>query len=403
MNEDPSLNPEDAAKADRIAYLVSAFIRKEITPAETDELDEWVGESDHNVLLFEEMTDEKNIAQMMAVVLGVNADDAMERVNKKIAKQKKRSRKKKMLLVYSVAAMLGVIIFFMLITNNKKNVPAFVKTFPERNDIAPGSNKAVLTLSGGKKITLDTAENASPDLQDGGVIIKSDSGRLTYQQPFDIKNDAATLQYNTLTTPRGGQFQVMLPDGSKVWLNAVSSLKYPVAFKGNERLVELTGEGYFEVSKNPSKPFHVKVNGADVKVLGTHFNINAYSDENKIKATLLEGSVNITVQHNTAILKPGQEAEWSAASKISVLDDIDTSDAISWKDGMFSFHRSDIKSIMRQVEKWYDVKVQFNAQIKNHFTATIERDVPVSKLLKLLEGTGDVHFTVQDKTIFVNP
>jgi ferric-dicitrate binding protein FerR (iron transport regulator) len=196
---------------------------------------------------------------------------------------------------------------------------------------------------------------------------------------------------------------VELSDGSLVWLNAVSSLRYPADFTGNERVVELTGEGYFEVAKNPSKPFHVKVSGGDVQVLGTHFNVNAYSDESHVRATLVEGAVKVTVKDDTKALRPGQQAQWDADDKIKVLDDINTSDEVSWKSGLFSFHRQDIQGIMRQVERWYDVGVQYNGHVKNHLTATIERNVPVSKLLRLLEGTGDVHFSIQDKTIIVNP
>jgi transmembrane sensor len=316
---------------------------------------------------------------------------------------KMRKKKATRVLVYAIATIAIGIIVFVVLDTVKNNAPSVARSLPAQHDLAPGGNKAVLTLADGKKITLTGAQNGNVAKQGKVNITKTADGQLVYSRENHTSLQMDDAAVNTIETPRGGQYQLMLSDGSRVWLNAVSSLKYPADFSGNARVVELSGEGYFEVAKNALKPFHIKVNGADVQVLGTHFNINAYNDENKIKTTLLEGSVKITVQNNVAVLKPGQQGLWLGNSEIRILDAVNLTDATSWKSGLFSFHREDMQAIMRQVGRWYDVSVQYDGEAKKHFTATIERNVPVSKLLKLLEGTGDVHFTILDKTIIVKP
>ncbi len=265
-----------------------------------------------------------------------------------------------------------------------------------RYDHPPGGNKAILTLADGSKVELDSATQGVLAQQNGVNVLQQKNGEIAYDP--QLQNSTATV-YNTVATPRGGQFQVMLPDGSHVWLNAASSIRFPTSFTGTERKVELTGEAYFEVAQNPSKPFLVTVAGVEVKVLGTHFNINAYNDEPAVNTTLLEGSVMVAHQEKEAIIKPGQQA--SVKEHITIKDHVDIDALMAWKNGRFSYNEMDIQGIMRQISRWYDVEVIFEDNIKDSYTMEVSRNVPLSKLLKYMEISGGAHFEMKEKKIIV--
>ena len=269
-----------------------------------------------------------------------------------------------------------------------------------KNDLAPGANKAVLTLANGASIILDSAQNGTLTTQGNTKILKL-NGMLTYE---DSNKASSAVLYNTISTPRGGQYQLVLADGSKVWLNAASSLRFPAAFTGKERKVELMGEGYFEVAKNASMPFKVEVNGMEVEVLCTHFNINSYNDEPAIRTTLLEGSVKINKNNTTSLLKPGQQAEVNSAGEVRIINNADIDEAVAWKNGKFQFDRADIYAVMRQIARWYDVDAEYKgAAITSHFGGTISRNVNLSQVLNMLHLTGTVKFEVNGKKIMVMP
>ena len=266
-------------------------------------------------------------------------------------------------------------------------------------DIPPGSNKARLTLANGEVITLNGAKNGTLVKQKDGIVNKTRDGEVVYQSnnPKDISN---IVEFNTITTPRGGQYVVILPDGSKVWLNAASSLKFPVAFTHAERHVELTGEGYFEVQKDKTKPFKLSVNGATVEVLGTHFNVMAYNDEAKIRTTLIEGSVKISKGDKSGLLKPGQQADIDKQSNI-MINDADTEQALAWKNGYFKFSRDNIQAIMRQLSRWYDIEVVYEGKIPDgEFVGKIRRNANVSEVLRVLE-LNNIHFKIANKKIMI--
>ena len=267
-----------------------------------------------------------------------------------------------------------------------------------KKDIAPGSNKAVLTLSSGHQITLEDAKNGNLAQQGSSVIHKADNSLVTYQagKPGNAAADANEL--NTITTPRGGQYQVILPDGTHVWLNAVSSIRFPVAFAGNVRNVETSGEVYFEVAKDARKPFTVTTAGQTVRVLGTHFNVMAYPEENNIITTLLEGSVKITKNNISKMLKPGEQAIVRQDVKIMPAD---VDDAVAWKNGITSFNDADIKSIMRKVSRWYDVDIEYQGQVSDRlFTGSISRKSNLSALLKILT-LNHIRFSIEGKRLIV--
>ncbi len=305
---------------------------------------------------------------------------------------------------YAAAAVLILIVGGGILLQQWKNSSKIVLVTDQKelstNDLAPGGNKAILTLADGKQIVLDETKNGDLTRQGNTKIIKLD-GKLAYNK---VGNSSEIL-YNTIATPKGGQYQLILTDGTKVWLNAASSLRFPTSFQGKERKVEITGEGYFEVAKNPAKPFIVSINNAngkigEVEVLGTHFNINAYKDEPDVKATLLEGSVKVKMDNAVQMLVPGQQANLQPG-KIALEKNVDISQVVAWKEGFFLFDNTDLQSLMRQVARWYNVEVSFTGKVKEDgFSGKINRDVPLSKFLKVLE-MNDVHVKVEGQKIIV--
>lgn len=287
----------------------------------------------------------------------------------------------------------------------------------QQKDIVPGGSKAVLTLANGSTIVLDSVSQGTIAQQGNARVMKLNNGQISY------RNSTASVQeavYNTLTVPRGGEYQIMLPDGTKVWLNAASSIRFPTAFNGNDRDVEITGEAYFEVTKDPAKPFNVSVDdGIKVEVLGTHFNVDAYNDEPTAKVTLLKGKIRVSRlttgsaasfrlrstngSETSQILEPGQQAQVKRGGNIKVINNTDINEAVAWKNDLFWFNDSNIQEVMRELSRWYNVDVVIKGNIIKHFTGSIPRDVNVSKVFEILQSTGGIHFEIQDGKIIVSP
>lgn len=262
------------------------------------------------------------------------------------------------------------------------------------NDVAPGSNKAILTLADGKQIILDSTQGKI--IQQGSLKVINLGGKLDYE------GQSHTVEYHTLSTPKGGQYKLVLPDDSEIWLNAASSITFPTAFVGKERKVTITGEVYFEVAHDVSKPFIVHYGTMDVRVLGTHFNVNAFEDDdNDIKVTLLEGSVKIKNGNETSLLKPGQQA--CVNNEIEVLSDVDLHEVMAWKNGYFQFDKASLQSVLKQLARWYDVDVIYQGKNQpREFVGEIERDLNLSEVLKILEK-NKVHFSIEGKKLIVKP
>jgi transmembrane sensor len=270
-----------------------------------------------------------------------------------------------------------------------------------QQDIAPGGNKAVLTLGNGRQILLTDAKKGVLANENNTNIMKTADGQITYQGAAAGKK---ALVYNTVSTPRGGRYALVLADGTKVFLNAASSLKYPAAFTGSNRQVELTGEAYFEVVHNSRKPFMVLTKGQIIEDLGTHFNINAYAEEPVEKATLLEGRIRVVKGEKAAILKPGQEAISGNQQDLSAIlvQDADTDQAVAWKNGYFMFNGENIKTIMRSISRWYDVDVVYRTNVTGKdFSGGISCFDNISKVLAMLESTHTVHFKIEGRRIIV--
>lgn len=299
----------------------------------------------------------------------------------------------------SIVLVLGFSTYFLVF--NKTLKPSSIVSTTEPNDVsAPQSNKAIITLSNGQKVFLDSISNGALAVQGNVKLVKLASGEIVYQSSGELSEN---IQYNTLENPRGSKvINMVLADGSKVWLNAGSSLNYPVAFVGSERKVSVSGEAYFEVAHDASKPFVVHNGSLDVRVLGTHFNVNAFTeDDNNIKVTLLEGSVKISNGSSNCLLEPGQQALVSKEMKI--LNDVDLNKVMAWKNGYFQFDKASLQSVLKQVSRWYDIEVIYEGKNQpREFVGEIERDLSLSEVFKILE-INKVNFTLEGKKLIVKP
>lgn len=312
-------------------------------------------------------------------------------------KQSLPHKYRKSVVYMAAAASLALIISVGLYFNQQRPLAKSIQSEAHTNDIPAGSNKAYLTLANGKKLALTSSANGTLAEEAGIKITKTADGQLVYTVADQGGKKAAG--YNSIETPRGGQYQLNLPDGTKIWLNSASSLKYPVSFAAlKERRVELSGEAYFEVAKDKIHPFIVKSGRQQIQVLGTHFDVNAYPDEQLIKTTLLEGSVKLNEQ---VVLKPGEQSLLTG-EKFSVKE-VNVNDAIDWKNGEFVFTNESLTSILKKVSRWYDVEIKYihNPVNMPTFTGSVSRSENISGVLKMLEETSNVRFSVEGRQINV--
>jgi transmembrane sensor len=286
-----------------------------------------------------------------------------------------------------------------LLVLRKKQTPTLVQAQPPDNDIPPAGVRATLTLLDGKTVLLDSARNGTL-AQQGNTTVQSHDGQLIYS-PGQLGPPTPTTACNTLAATPGEHYSIILPDGTKVWLNAGSSITYPITFAGNERKVTVAGEVYFEIVHNPKQPFRITVKGQTVEDLGTDLNIKAYDDDSAINTTLLEGNIKVSKGPASAILKPGQQATIGPDGNSFQVKTVDVESVIAWKNGYFSFDRADIQTVMREMARWYNVQVIFKgAQPKTKFKGKVYRNINASEALKILSYFG-AHFQIEGKTIIV--
>jgi transmembrane sensor len=392
----------------RLRYLFDRYYSKTATPKERDELftiiKDGAGNEELSLLIRQAWDDLKPTTPlfstdktnaMLSKILGADASQKHSKNRNNIFLWAKISTAAVALLF------VGFGVYLHKHRLHKYTQTAFVRTKRHlSHDALPGGNKAVLTLANGKTIILDNAQNGTLAQQGATLINKTADGQLLYNAKSQA-NTTAAPETNVITTPRGGQYQIILPDGTKVWLNSASSLRFPTYFTGTSRQVEITGEAYFEVTKNPAMPFKVKTNRADIEVLGTHFNVMAYDDESVMKTTLLEGAVNITSGNFSARLKPGQQAQINKTGQNKVVDNVDTDDETAWKNGIFQFRDAGIDVILRQAARWYDVDIAYkNGVPPREFTGRISRNVKASELLNILKYAG-IDIKIEGKEIIV--
>ena len=350
--------------------------------------------------IMQEHYDNYNLQQLIKPEV---SERLLKTIHEKIEKPKHTKRRIFQLPVFRLAAASIILLIITagvlyFTTNNSTDSSSNQQANNiSQTDVLPGGDKAILTLDNGQQIVLDTAANGTIT-QQGNVTISKLNGQLTYSKATGNEE----VLYNTITTPKGGQYKLELADGSKVWLNAASSIRFPTAFINKERLVEITGEAYFEISKDASKPFKVLVNKMQVEVLGTHFNINAYNDEADIKTTLLEGSVKVSKEEKTALLKPGEQAQLNAMYLI-VNKNVNLQKVIAWKNGAFDFNGESLQSAMRQIARWYDVDVVYEKGLPDiEFGGKVQRNLKLSQIIKGLEDS-EIHFRIEGRKLIVLP
>lgn len=372
-------------KSSRIAFLIAGFITKELSQEEEEELDRWLGEG-NNLSLFLEITDEeKPIARhYLKWYQGVDVEKNLASVRKKLG----LSRKRPLLVPWryvAAACFTGAVILIAAFLLDRKRGGDELASSPLAMDISPGTEYAQLKMADGRLIILsehtDTVINAAIKVRDGEVV--ASPGDPGMQE---------------IIIPRKAYYKLQLPDGTKVFLNAESSIRFPGKF-GDVREVSVTGETFFEVAKDADHPFIVNVNGIQVQALGTAFNVKAYSGED-IQTTLIEGRIRVKGNEQQQLLLPGEQISISGTNWKHVKQS-DLATVTAWTKNTFRFRDAGIRDVMRLVERWYDAKVVYNADIKTHFNGTINRNVPVSQLLKLLEETGAVKFEIKDNVITI--
>lgn len=392
----------------RIGELILKHYNDDLSVEEEIELNHWLNLSEDNYRLLERFADAGYVRQQLQRLQKADKEAAWDKILETISEARviempapvpRRAGWRRLAIV---AALIGLIIAGAGIWF--KNQPAGRVSVAIRSkfgsDVRPGSDKAVLTLADGSTILLAAAGNGTIARQGNTKIEKIDSGRLSYNAPDE---QPGAIVYNTLATPPAGQFQVILPDGTRVWLNNASSLRYPTSFREKSREVELKGEAYFEVAPNSALPFKVRVNDLAVDVLGTSFNIMAYGDEASVKTTLLSGGVRIIAGNNNISLKPGEQAQIGASGVINVAKDIDTDGVIAWKNGLFHFERADLRSVMRVLARWYDVEVVYEGTVTDHlYGGDIQRNLNLSQVLDILQR-NQVHFSIDNRKITVRP
>lgn len=296
----------------------------------------------------------------------------------------------------AILFLLGSTLLWGVLRNREASVTPSSSVLPQVAGVTPGSTKAVLTLADGSTVALDSTGDRV--IQQGVATILQNGGALQYASA----GNAATTSYNILTTPAGGQYQLTLPDGSRIWLNASSSLRFPTTFSGTDRTVELTGEAYFEIAKDMNMPFKVKVKDMEVAVLGTHFNIMAYTDESDITTTLLEGAVKVLGNSKGVLLNVGQQALFNHQTKALKVSAGDMEGAIAWKNSYFKFTNESIQSVMRKIARWYDVDIEYQGDVNQKaLWGTISRFENISEVLQMLELTGTMHFSMEGRTVIV--
>lgn len=384
---------------ERLVLLIVGQLSGRLDAGELRELHAWAAEDPANHALMARMLDEAKLEHEME---RYQAIDPIAGYNRWVSYvQRRRKIQRIRMVVWSAAACLLVAVSVVgLIRSVPGNKPHAADVAKVNSPVMPGRNTAILTLSNGRHVLLDSAATGDLAKEGNARLVKADSSSLSYQLTQGAT--PVTVAYNTLTTPRSGQYQVTLTDGSRVWLNNVSSLRFPTAFQGKERMVELEGgEAYFEIANDPSKPFLVKVKNETVEVLGTSFNIMAYPEESGIQTTLLTGAVKVKTGRSAVQLKPDQMAQANPSGQLHVLEGVVGEDIISWKNGFFYFGRASFSAVMRQLARWYNIDVVYEGKVPSmEFVGKIDRGLTLDELLKYLDK-NQVHFRLEGRKLIV--
>ena len=383
---------------ERARYLLAIYLRKEASPQEKEELFRWIQDDPGQATLTrvisgvyadftpEETIDSQRTEQMLSHILSHDTARPAPSIGRR------------WMAAAAILLIAGPLAWYYSTStrHTPSQTPAVAATRTTTPDVPPGTTRATLTLDNGSVVVLDTVSGATIASQGNTRIVKKD-GRVVYQ---DDASQSTALLYNTLSTARGHQYPLTLSDGTKVWLNAASSIRFPVLFSDKERSVEVTGEAYFEVQKN-IRPFIVNAGGTKVEVLGTHFNVNAYTDEQQLKTTLLEGAVKVSHGTSTLLLAPGQQAQVKPNAAMHLEKDADTEEAISWTQNYFHFNDASVETILRQLSRWYDVDIVYKKQPSGEtFNGDIQKSLSLLQVLKILDRS-QVRFQIDGRRLIV--
>jgi transmembrane sensor len=384
-------------------HLVSLIVRQwsdELDFQEREELEAWAKQDSANRQLLERVSNEPDLEREISRWKSI---DVTKGYREWLSYWQARRRARIVRMSgWSVAAslLIGVIVTDVIHKTGPAASPAMVAKRAGVS-VLPGRNTATVTLANGQQISLDSAGKGQLAIEGNTRLIKAGSGSLSYIAAKG--SNPARESYNILTTPRAAQYQLTLPDGSRVWLNNVSSLRYPTSFQGMERTVELTGEAYFEIARDAVRPFIVKVRDEAVEVLGTSFNIMAYPEEGGTQTTLLTGAVRVKTSETVVQLKPDEQSQVNAAGGLKILKGVPSEDIVSWKNGFFSFGRASFANMMRQLARWYDVEVIYQGKAPDmEFGGKLDRSLPLNELLKFLDK-NQIHFRLEGRKLIVLP
>jgi len=380
--------------------LINRHISGELTEHEAEELKQWGSAHPDNRSLLDGITNEEQLEKEVNLWRSINTAEGYARWG--FYMRTRRRALIRRITGWSVAASLLIAMAVIGLVKQSGRSDKFIPVAAKNNlPVSPGRNTARLTLADGQEILLDSAGKGDLVVQ-GNARVRHDSGSLVYT--ISGNNNTKGVSFNTLTTPRSGQYLLSLPDGSQVWLNNVSSLRYPTSFQGKNRTVELTtGEAYFEITKDPARPFIVKVKGEDVEVLGTSFNVMAYPEEEGTQTTLLSGAISVKTAKTSVRLKPDEQAQLIENSDLKVIKNVPSQDIVSWKDGFFYFGRASFSAVMRQLARWYNVEVVYEGKVPDmEFGGKIDRNLPLQELLKFLDK-NQVHFRIEGHNLIVLP
>lgn len=376
--------------------LILNYLKEELTDKEAAELEEWINADPLHKALFQDLTNEAFLQEELSMMDAFPLEEGKAAFKQKL---KPIPIKRRNLGWYYAAASIVVLLAFAWFTRNRVepmepiNIVAELK---KAEAIKPPTDKAILTMADGQKIELSPSTTGWISKQDNVDLVAED-GEIHY----NAHAIPDKIQYNTLTTPKGGQYKLVLEDGTKLWINAASSITFPVAFLGNERKVVLYGEGYFEVAPDAKRPFRVEIDHGIVEAVGTAFNVNSYADEAISKTTLLEGKVKVQSNKEETLLIPGQQANINASGTIKKLMEVDTDAEVAWKNGQFMFKSATVEEIMKQLSRWYDIDVMYSQNVpKDKFSGIVNRAGNLSEVLRILHE-GGIRFKIQNKTVIL--
>lgn len=405
------MNEQQMGKASHIAALILADMQDRLSTEERQELNAWLQENSDNYILYEELMDEEKLGNDLYELNTYDYNQAYERLAQRLFPHAATGKRVYFRIWwYMVAAVLLLVaggITYVALNKAEKPIPKSVIVLAQKKSpgLAADTKKAVLILADGSTISLNEMNNGDIAQQGNVIIHKDQNGELKYKLTNPIANSNGT---NTIRTPRGGEYQVTLDDGTRIWLNAASTLQFPVHFNANDRRVILTGEAYFEVAASiipqthNKRSFIVSVDNMEVQAIGTSFNISAYKEDNRSQTTVVEGLVKVNRNNRSSLLIPGKKL--IAADSTITIEDADVKLETAWKNGEFVFKNTSLKVVMNELARWYDMDVVYDPGVPSlHFSGEVERQSDINKVLQMLEYTGGVTFSIVNRIITVHP